>query len=165
MTIIQQTFFSLEIVFSCIAAWIQPGIFCCLKMRSVENILGYIQEQFYRFSRGYKPWENLWICSILGNKKLSLNQNVWRDHVIMQQDVLLHFRLRYKKNILLSSSRAFSCLFKGWTAPLPPESNPYLQTSFFIVYPLFFIVYPCGQQWGYMEKSYKMQQTHVKHSS
>ena len=22
----------------------------------------------------------------------------------------------------------------------------------------FFIVYPCGQQWGYMEKSYKMQQ-------
>ena len=29
--------------------------------------------------------------SILGNKKLSLYQNVWRDHVTMQQDVLLHF--------------------------------------------------------------------------
>ena len=25
------------------------------------------------------------------NKKLSLNQNVWRDHATMQQDVLLHF--------------------------------------------------------------------------
>ena len=25
--------------------------------------------------------------------------------------------------------------------------------SFFIVYPHFFVVYPCGQQWGYMEKS------------
>ena len=29
--------------------------------------------------------------SFLGNKKLSLNQNVWRDHATMQQDVLLHF--------------------------------------------------------------------------
>ena len=29
-------------------------------------------------------------CSFLGNKKLSLNQNVWRDHATMQQDVLLH---------------------------------------------------------------------------
>ena len=28
--------------------------------------------------------------SFLGNKKLSLNQNVWRDHATMQQDVLLH---------------------------------------------------------------------------
>ena len=53
----------------------------------------------------------------LGNKKLSFNQNVWRDHATMQQDVLLHFwviffyieiRLKYEKNILLSSSRAFS---------------------------------------------------------
>ena len=25
------------------------------------------------------------------NKKLSFNQNVWRDHATMQQDVLLHF--------------------------------------------------------------------------
>ena len=44
-----------------------------------------IQEQFYRFSRGCKPRENLWNCSrkytkmfktdsFLGNKKLSLNQ-------------------------------------------------------------------------------------------
>ena len=67
-----------------------------------ENILGYIREQFYRFSRGCKLWENLWNCSrkntkkfktdsFLGNQKLSLNQNVWRDHATMQQDVLLHF--------------------------------------------------------------------------
>ena len=28
----------------------------------------------------------------------------------------------------------------------------------FTVYPHFFIVYPCGKQWGYMEKGYKMQQ-------
>ena len=27
----------------------------------------------------------------LGNKKFSLNQNVWRDHATMQQDILLHF--------------------------------------------------------------------------
>ena len=26
--------------------------------------------------------------SFLGNKKLRLNQNVWRDHATMQQDVL-----------------------------------------------------------------------------
>ena len=29
--------------------------------------------------------------SFLGNKKLSFNQDVWRDHATMQQDVLLHF--------------------------------------------------------------------------
>ena len=55
--------------------------------------------------------------SFLGNKKLSLNQNVWRYHATMQQDVLLHFWVIFlywnqaeiwKKNILLSSSRAFS---------------------------------------------------------
>ena len=49
-------------------------------MKSVENILGYIQGQFYRFSGGCKPWENIWNCSrkypkmlktdsFLGNKK------------------------------------------------------------------------------------------------
>ena len=82
--------------------WLSTRFSCCLKMKSVENILGYVREQFYRFSRGCKPRENLWNCSrkytkmfktdsFLGNKKLSFNQNVWRDHATMQQDVLLHF--------------------------------------------------------------------------
>ena len=82
--------------------WLSSRFACCLKMKSVENILGYIQEQFYRFSKGCKPQNNLWDCSrkytkvfktgsFLGNKKLSLKQNVWRDHATMQQDVLLHF--------------------------------------------------------------------------
>ena len=59
-------------------------------------------EHFRIYSRGCKPQENLWNCSrkytkmiktdsFLGNKKLSLSQNVWRDHATMQQDVLLHF--------------------------------------------------------------------------
>ena len=38
---------------------------CCLKMKPVENILGYIREQFYRFSRGCKPRENDLKCSKL----------------------------------------------------------------------------------------------------
>ena len=82
--------------------WLSTWFSCCLKMKSVENILGYIREQFYRFSRGCKPRENIWNCSrkytkmfktdsFLDNKKLSFNQNVWRDHATMQQDVLLHF--------------------------------------------------------------------------
>ena len=33
--------------------------------------------------------------SFLGNQKLSLNQNVWRDHATMQQDVLLHFGVMF----------------------------------------------------------------------
>ena len=60
--------------------WLSTRFSCCLKMKSVENILGYIQ-----------PQENLWNCSrkypkmfktdsFLGNKKSSLNQNVWRNH-------------------------------------------------------------------------------------
>ena len=82
--------------------WLSTRFSCCLKMKSVENILGYIREQFYRFSRGCKPRENIWNCSrkytkmfktdsFLGNKKSSLNQNVCSDHATMQQDVLLHF--------------------------------------------------------------------------
>ena len=43
--------------------WLSTRLSCCLKMKSVENILGYIREQFYRFSRGCKPRENLWNCS------------------------------------------------------------------------------------------------------
>ena len=43
--------------------WLSTRFSCCLKMKSVENILGYIREQFYRFLRDYKPQENLWDCS------------------------------------------------------------------------------------------------------
>ena len=43
--------------------WLSTRFSCCLKMKSVENILGYIREQFYRFSRGCKPRENHWNCS------------------------------------------------------------------------------------------------------
>ena len=84
--------------------WLSTRFSCYLKMKSVENILRYIWEQFYRFSRGCKPQENVWnfsrkyikmikTDSFLGNKKLSFNQNVWRDHATMQQDILLHFGL------------------------------------------------------------------------
>ena len=47
----------------------------------------------------------------LDNSKLSLNQSVRLDHATMQQDDLLLFytemRLKYEKDTLLSSSRAF----------------------------------------------------------
>ena len=36
--------------------------------------------------------------SLLGNKKFSLNQNVWRDHANMQQDVLLHLWVMFLAN-------------------------------------------------------------------
>ena len=39
--------------------WLSTRFSCCLKMKSVENILGYVREQFYRFSRGCKPRENI----------------------------------------------------------------------------------------------------------
>ena len=44
--------------------WLSTRFSCCLKMKSVENILGYIREQFYRFSRGCKPRENIWPLSL-----------------------------------------------------------------------------------------------------
>ena len=54
------------LVFCCVVACFQPDFFgcqqdffCCLKIKSAENIFGYIREQFYRFSRGCKPRENL----------------------------------------------------------------------------------------------------------
>ena len=121
-------------------------------MKSVENILGYIREQFYRFSRGCKPRENLWKCSrkytkmfktssFLSNKKLNLNQRMFG--VIMPL-----------------YNRMFCCIF-GWyfyiEIRLKYEKIFCSALEIFIVYPLFFVVYP-EQQWGYIEKSYKMQQ-------
>ena len=35
------------------------SICCCLKMKSILNILGYFLEQFQIFSRGLQPLENL----------------------------------------------------------------------------------------------------------
>ena len=49
---------------------------------SLEKIFEIVQENTLKCSK---------TDSFLGNKKLSLNQNVWRDHATMQQDVLLHF--------------------------------------------------------------------------
>ena len=47
--------------------------------------------------------------SFLGNKKLSLNQNVWRDHATMQQDVLLHFGGYFYIEIRLKHKKIFCC--------------------------------------------------------
>ena len=89
--------------------WLSTRFSCCLKVKSVQNILGYIREQFYRFSRGCKPRENLWNCSrkytemfktdsFLGHKKLTLNQNVWLDHATMQRMFFCPFSLWLCKN-------------------------------------------------------------------
>ena len=70
--------------------------------------------------------------SFLGNKKLSLNQSVRRDHTTMQQDDLLHFfsdffytemRPKYEKNILLSISRAFSLSTPSFSLSTPVENS------------------------------------------
>ena len=73
--------------------WLSTRFSCCLKMKSVENILGYIREQFCRFSRGCKPRENLWNCSrkytkmfktdsFLGNTKIEYKPEclAWSSH-------------------------------------------------------------------------------------
>ena len=83
--------------------------------------------------------ENSLKCSILisflGNKKASLNQNVWRDHATNQQDFLLHFwetflywnEAKTWRNDLFFLSSIFSCL-------------------------------PLWKTLTYLEKSYKMKQ-------
>ena len=79
-------------------------IFCCLKMKSVENILGYIREQFYRFSRGGKPWKNIWNCSrkYLKMEKLfknCVNQLFFYFFVLQVQRTFLEL-LHYYYNFL-----------------------------------------------------------------
>jgi hypothetical protein len=127
-------------------------------MKSVENILQYIREQFYRFSRGCKPWENLWNCSrkyarmfktdsFLGNKNLSFNHNVWRDHATMQQDVLLHFWV----------------IFLYWNqAEIWRKYSVVQLYSFFIVYPPLF---HCLPLWTTVRLHGKKLQNATKSSS
>jgi hypothetical protein len=38
--------------------WLSTRFSCCLMMKSVENILGYIRQQFYRFPRGCSVKKN-----------------------------------------------------------------------------------------------------------
>ena len=111
--------------------WLSTRFSCCLKMKSVENILEYFLEQFSRrYTKMFKT------DSFLCNKKLSLNQNVWRDHATMQKDVwfwwyfYIELRLKNEKNILWSSSRAFSygkqCCFLLSTKCNKQISNIYM---------------------------------------
>ena len=80
---------------------------------------------------------------------------IWNrmSHCIFGWYFYIEIWLKYEKLILLSSSRVFSL-----SASMENSAVCQLK-SFFIVYPHFFVFYPFGQQWGYMEKSYKMQQT------
>ena len=123
-------------MFCWIVAWIQPDISGCqqdflIVWRTVENILGYIREQFYRFSRDRKPWENFWNCSrkypkmfktdsfsLFRQQKIEFKPEclAWSCHyatgcfVAFLGDMYFYIeiRLKYEKIILLSSSRAFS---------------------------------------------------------
>ena len=69
--------------------------------------------------------------SFLGNKNSSSNQNVWRNHATMQQDVMMHFlvillywnQTEIWKNILLSSSRAFSLSTPTFSLCTPVDNS------------------------------------------
>ena len=82
----------------------------------------------------------------------------------MQQDVLLHFGVIFLhwnqaetwKN--LSFCPALELFLPLLKTVLFVCSRAFSQACFFIVYPHFLVVHPYGKQWGYMEKSYKMQQ-------
>ena len=89
-------YMSSEIVFCCIAAWIQPNISGCQqdflvvwRWNQLRTLHGIFEKNLWNCSRKYTKMFKT--DSFLDNKKLSFNQNVWRDHATMQQDVLLHF--------------------------------------------------------------------------
>ena len=107
--------------------WLSTRFSCCLKMKSVENILGYVREQFYRFSRGCKPRENLWNCSRKYTKMFKTDSFLGKKNWVQTRMFgvimplcnrmfccifgwyfYIEIRLKYEKIILLSSSRAFS---------------------------------------------------------
>ena len=147
------------LVFCFIAAWIQFDISGCqpdfLVVWSWEHFRVYFREHFYRFLWEYKSWENLWNCSrkytkilkidsLLGNKKLEFKPEClgWSCH--------------YETGCFVSFWGDISILKSYWNMK-KVFCCPALEL--FIVYPHFFVVYSCGQQWGYyMEKRYKMQQ-------
>ena len=128
-------------VFCCIVVWIQPDISGCqqdflvvwrwnqlrtflgifennfIDFReavSLEKIFEIVQENTLKFSK---------LISFLGNKKSSSNQNVWRDHATMQQDVLLHFWVifLYQNQAKISKSYSVVQLFvPTWSEKDPP---------------------------------------------
>ena len=78
------------------------------------------------------------LISFLGNKKSSLNQNVRRDHVTMQQNVVLHFcviflywnEAKIWRNY--SALELFSCLPLWKTVRLPGKKAKKMQQKTFV---------------------------------
>ena len=50
--------------------WLSTRFSCCLKMKSVENILGHNREQFYRFSRNVK------ICNLFAISHFTIIEDI-----------------------------------------------------------------------------------------
>ena len=91
-------------------------------MKSVENIFGYIREQFYRFSRGCKPRENLWNC-------LRKYPKMFETYFIFRQQ-----KIEFKPMsgvIMLLCNRMFCWIFGGI---FPTSGFP---TSGFFQLPIF----------------------------
>ena len=78
--------------------WLSTRFSYCLKMKPVQNVLGYIQDQFYRFSRG------LWNCSRKYTK-------------MFKTDSFLGNKIGFKPDcfgvIMPVCDRMFCCIF-GW---------------------------------------------------
>ena len=83
--------------------WLSTRFSCCLKMKSVENILGYIREQFYSCkTNGCKPQENLWNCSRKYTKMFKTD-SFFRQQKIEFNLELFHFLPLWKKVLFVSS--------------------------------------------------------------
>ena len=65
----------------------------------------------------------------------------------------IKIRLQYEKPLCCPALELFYCL-PLWKTMVFVSSR-----AFSLSIPHFFVVYTFGKQWGYMEKSYKMQQT------
>ena len=71
-------FSAVKITASCLGIWFADKRLWILQTKHLLHFVAFFHVASL-FSTGVE------------NKKLSFNQNVWRDHAIMQQDVLLHF--------------------------------------------------------------------------
>jgi len=82
-------------------------------MKSVESILGCIREQFYRFSRGCKPRENLWNCSRKYPEMLKTDF-VFRQQKIKLKPECLAWSCHYATGCFVAFLGNISLLKSGW---------------------------------------------------
>ena len=105
--------------------WLSTRFSCCLKLKPVENIFGYIPGQFNRFWRGCKPRRFLKIFEIVQENILQCSKlTIWRIFWMVLQ------KCHYWTELGVSIKNLFQSTFGIWQLKLKFQIKIFSKSCF-----------------------------------